>query len=366
MPDIATYNANEAQAVRGVRDPRVLRIFRSAVFEPSGFLERVEVLPQIKALLSSLHSGRTAAFQEEIRGIDGAVLDELAAAMAVLVDMQLSLFPDDGVVLPVEALLSEYLIARKLKALPRHARILDIGPGCGLLPLFLSGLPAVRCYNQIEVTQSLYILQSQVNRACYGPAAVDLAAAATAAPDVFRRLDGRWAERALPEVPMRGAVRCTHFPWWRIDSAFDVGYDVVMMNENLCEMPKAAAAYYAQNARRALAADGFLLIAGIGATAAPSILQERLQILGSLGFRVLVANQSQRHGGPLAAPNLLLVGQGHPRFAEASEDFFALAFDEADPVVRAMYGLDRPAGSALEHADLVEEIRRRVVALRAP
>lgn len=336
--DIEAYDASEARAVADGADPVGSS---SDAFPVSGFPMRIETPAGIRQMIGSLHDGASMrlAVQKELRGLRGEDVSAVARAADAVVAMQRTWFPGERALVPAGALLYEHLLARKVFGLPDHARVLDIGPGCGFLSLYFSAHAGIERHAQIEVTQSLYLLQAMVNRFAYGDAAVDLALA----PDA--------------EAPV--AARSVHYPWWRIDAAFADSYDLIMMNENMCEMPGVAFERYLAGARRSLRREGYLLIQGIGYALAPQILDERLDSLRKFGFRAVVANQAQKHGGPLAVANLLLVTEGHPRHATANQDYFQLAFDERDPLVRSMFGLDRPMVPLLD-----DDALKRAIAIR--
>lgn len=340
MIEIAAYDSREAAALAGIQATTAPPESRSEVFDATDYPVRIGDLGQVGTLLGSLHVfGKTGlATQKELHGLGEDDLAALGRAARGVVEMQRSIDPGARPAIPLGGLLGGYLIFRKIVGMPRHARILDIGPGCGILSLFLAERDDVERYAQIEVTQSLYIAQAQINRIAFGDLAVDLATGGGIGPD----------------------SRCVHYPWWEIDRAFEDSYDVVMMNENMCEMPGTAFRRYLAGTRRTLAKDGLLLINGVGRTLSPEVLADRLAALREFDFKPLVANHAFYHGGPLSAPNLLLVTEGHPRYATAGDQYDELAFDESDPLVRSIYGLDRPELPLLPRAALIGELAGRL------
>ncbi|MEQ9334307.1 class I SAM-dependent methyltransferase [Thalassobaculum sp.] len=340
MIEIAAYDSREAAAIARIHATTAPPESRSEVFDATDYPVRIEHLGQVGTMLGSLHvfAKIGLAMQKELRGLSDDDLATLGRAARGVVELQRSIDPGTRPMIPLGGLLGAYLICRKIVGMPRHARILDIGPGCGILSLFLAEREDIERYAQIEVTQSLYIAQAQVNRIAFGDLAVDLVSDGGVGAD----------------------SRCVHYPWWEIDRAFEDTYDVIMMNENMCEMPGTAFRRYLAGTRRTLAKDGLLLISGVGRTLSPDVLADRLAALREFEFRPVVANQAYYHGGPLSAPNLLLVAEGHPRYATAGNQYDQLAFDESDPLVRSIYGLDRPDLPLLPRNALIGEIAGRL------
>lgn len=362
MTDIATYDAASARAESALPNWLHGLIGRSEAFQSTGFPTHITSLFQLKMLIASLRAGKHDAAQKELGGIRDEDIGVLAEAARMLCELQKSLFCDDAVVLPAGSLLVDYLTFRKIAAMSPKRRILDIGPGCGYLSLFLRSDPDVDTYAQIEVTQSLYLLQSHINRAAYGGDHAELAMQSPDGPAVFGRasamLPAQFAKPAIVRVVRK--PRCIHFPWWKIDEALKGQYDVVLLGEAMCEMSFPAFIYYAEGVKDALSDNGHVFINGIGQSQSRESIENRLAIWKNLQFRAILSAQSFQYSGRLSRANLLLVKPGHPRYDEATDDLHKATFPEQDPMIRTMYGLDRAAGEDLSEPQLLERLARVV------
>lgn len=365
MIDPRRYDDAERQAMIQVGDWAALSSFRPYFFQESRFPIRIAELGELRYVVSVMNDVRDAeAVLREMRGLRAPDVDAIFEAVRRFVGFQVGILGHTQVVIPFTSFVYYYALFRKLKRLPGAASILDIGSGLGYLPFFIGDDPAIRAYDAIEVTQSLYVLQSAINSFVFGERQRDLAVGrfhpgAAVSADLLPRTTK--INRVI-ELDFAAPARCTLFPWWRINEPFERKYDVVMCNENICEMDLSAFVFFAQKTLGCLTGNGLLFIHGIGKTVGDRhrLIDERLSILLRLGYRALAVETSFENKGRLSRPNLLMMAPGHERYGEGqtrTEDF---GFDDEDPVLRSVYGLDEPAGEITDVEALKSELGRRL------
>lgn len=363
MLDPATYDDAEALGHRATANWVWRSMMTSSALEPSSFPMRVRSLQELRAMLDSMHQMRFDRFVAELNGLSEAEIDEVVAALVTFARFHVATFQDGPVPLPLNTLLSAFLASRKLRALPRHASLLEIGPGSGFLNFFTTDQAGFRSRTQVEVTQSLYLLQAQVNAFLYGERYRDLAVTPIGPSGLGTLTDGmriqHGAYERTPTVDWRPDPVMTQVPWWRVDSALDgvATYDVIVANANLYEMTFGAFVYYFENFRRCLARDGVVLIQDVGARRGTEALSRTDTLLG-LGYRPLVHVVAGHKQRGMATENVLLVREGHPLWDAAARDFKSDHLPEDVPLVRAVYGLDRPDGEKITRERLVERVNQ--------
>lgn len=361
--DIRTYDDAEQQAREAVAAWQLLRLFSPVAFANADFPTRVRTVHGLRPILDCMHGGRFAAFVTERGGFDRADLDAMAKALASFARFHRRTFGDDEALLPIASIVSQYLIFTKLAGIPNRARILEIGSGCGYLSFFLATDPAVVRYDKIEITQSLYALQSLVDSHCYADDFHNGAVRAPArAPVGVLPLESEGQSLFAPQstVTITAEPRSALHPWWRIDDALSRTYDVVTSNANLAEMRHGALVYYLSAIKRCLTDDGVFLIQCLGSQGGDASRPEVIKALTSFGFRPLTMVAGSHGGKQFALDNMLLIGPRHPDYHAAAESFGAPVLMRDHPLVRAVYGLDRPPGQPVSRATLVDETLKQL------
>lgn len=380
--DTASYRLSESLGKQAMRSLRQTDIHAPALFEALGFRTRVESKDDLMPLLDTMHNNRFEDFVAELGGPSQPLVDELVDGFADYTRFFMANFPSPRVPIPMSGMVSQFALALKIRGAPKRARVLEIGAGTGLVSFFLARDQAIERYDQVEVTESFYLLQSLVNRHVYGHRFVDHAQLdATAAGlggiafDEVRAIRGDLLENYdIPhEIEVERRPRAEHFPWWRLDRIFQRRYDVVTSNANLTEFNEPALRYYATLAARVLEPDGMFLAQCLGGGRNP--IEKVLRTMISAGLAPLVVvprSIGAEAGSPTALPEgrqvavatLIFVPVGHPSHARAAHRGGTIPIiDAADPLTRSVLGFDRPAGPTLSRADLLAAIADRLLTL---
>jgi predicted methyltransferase len=358
MLDIAAYDAAERDAMVRCGDWPTIRAMRPDFFEAYGFPTRISRLAEISYLASTLGDPDATPLLKEIRGARPEDLDAVGDAVWRFIAVHRAVSSGTVARVPLARLLHAHVTHRKLKGLASRARILDIGPGEGYVSLFLPRDPGVKHYAAIEVTQSLYMMQSTIGALCFAGSFANHVSRPTDSGAI--RLSSPGSRAAEFAVAPSASPRAALYPWWEAHRAFEQTYDVVMANENICEMPPEALDFYAARIVKSLAPEGVFLIQGIGKSETPDTVDTRFAILERHGFRSIVQETSFARGGPLQTPNLVLVGPRHPAHETAATRWRIRVFDQENALIRAMYGLDQPPGEITDHDALVGALKARL------
>ncbi|WPZ32267.1 hypothetical protein T8K17_13550 [Thalassobaculum sp. OXR-137] len=377
--DAASYRLSETLAKRAMRSLRQTGIHAPEYFETSGFLTRVESMEDLVVLLDVMHNNRFDDFVAELGGLTDADMAALLDAFAEYARFFLTQFPSAEIPIPLSGMLSQYAIGLKLRGIPERKSVLEIGPGSGLLSFFLSKDPGIERYDQVEATESFYLLQSLVNRHVYGHRFIDHAQFDTRSAGLggidFDTMRTRHKE-ILPnyETPVSLGVerspRAEHFPWWRLEDVAARRYDVVTSNANLTEFNETALRYYAALFVTVLKPTGVFLAQcpGGGKTSGDTAIRALLDV----GLRPLVLaaryiGRNPKHpaalpeGKQLVTANLVFVPPGHPLYERASNGEQKLPiFDAEDPLTRGIFGYGRETGAAITRSDLLSAIAERL------
>ncbi|NQW08652.1 MAG: hypothetical protein HQ481_02040 [Alphaproteobacteria bacterium] len=359
MIDSATYDAAEQRAREAVSSWVWQSMLTTSAFDVSGFPKRISTIHELRGLVDAMDHRRFHLFMRELNGLAPDEQQHLLRVLATFCRFSAETFHDDTVILPLNTIMASFLSYLKLSGLPKQATILEIGAGTGYLPFFTESDTRFQRRIQVEVTQSLYILQSRVNAYLFRDSFHDAAMAPPPAAKVGALVERMRSRGRLHEQPMTLQVprqsRTVQYPWWLVDQAFDRTwrYDVVVSNGNIAEMTFGAFDYYFENLRHCLQPDGVILIDDLGApgdTGYPPRLRRFLEI----GFRPLVYVLPTFEFKPFTRVNLLLVAEEHPHWNDAATDFSKQHFPSDLPITRAVYGLDRPRGALLTREELVE------------
>lgn len=271
-----------------------------------------------------------------------------------------------NVQIPFNILFYYYALYKKLKNFPNHSSILDIGSGVGCLPFFIKSDPSFKTYNQIEVTQSLYVTQTTVNSFVFQDDQREMSALDIDMPDAMTPGDitKGWTYECNLNVTIEKDFRCTLFPWWQIPKAFSQKYDIIMCNENICELPESTFLFFAKKTSESLNPNGLLFVHGIGQTSGDrqKLINDRLTALSLVGYRAIVVETIFENNGSLSRPNLILAHSQHADYDKRPKDLFARSFDRSDPFVQGVYGLQEPDGSIRDLKGLHAALSQRLEA----
>lgn len=377
--DAASYRLSEVLAKRGMRSLRQTGIHAPEYFESTGFLTRVESMEDLVVLLDVMHNNRYDDFMAELGGLDEADMAELLGAYAEYARFFLTQFPSAEIPIPLSGMLSQYAIALKLRGIPERKSVLEIGPGSGLLSFFLANDPSIERYDQVEATESFYLLQSLVNRHVYGHRFIDHAQFDSRAADLggidFETVRTRHKEILVNYETPEGLTverhpRAEHFPWWRLEDVAARRYDVVTSNANLTEFNETALRYYAALFVQVLKPTGVFLAQcpGGGRTSGDVALRALMDVgLRPLLIAARYIGRNQKHpaalpeGKQLVTANLIFVPPGHPSYEKASDPNQKMPIIDADdPLTRSILGYHRKPAKIWSREEMLGAISERL------
>lgn len=380
--DAASYRLSETLAKRAMRSLRQTGIHAPEYFESTGFLTRVESMEDLVVLLDVMHNNRFDDFVAELGGLSDADMAELLDAFADYARFFLTQFPSSEIPIPLSGMLSQYAIALKLRGIPERKTVLEIGPGSGLLSFFLAKDPGIERYDQVEATESFYLLQSLVNRHVYGTRFIDHAQFDTRTAglggidfDTMRTKHKEILVNYEPPESLTVARRpqAEHFPWWRLEDVAARRYDVVTSNANLTEFNETALRYYASLFVTVLKPTGVLLVQcpGGGRTSGDVALRALMDV----GLRPLVIvaryiGRNPKHpaalpeGKQMTTANLIFLPPGHPAYDRVSDPNQKMPIIDADdPLTRSVLGFDRETGPVRSRAEMMAAVAERLADL---
>jgi SAM-dependent methyltransferase len=264
MLDIASYRMGEAAAKRLITSWRYAQIHHVEHFEKTGFPVRVNSVAELGQMLDAMQDNRFEWYMGEMGGLTQEELDIVVRASEDAVRFQLMFLPKLTPVIPLATLMSCFMIYKNVTAHnPKLASILEIGPGCGYLSLFLKNLPTLRDYSQIEACESFYLLQNLINMFSFGIRFHETAFPefADASVQCFAN-ERHHIERSFYVEGVQRSVTCTHYPWWRIGEIMNTEkkFDVITSNANLLEFHPWALEDYLTLIERALAPNGIFYV----------------------------------------------------------------------------------------------------------
>jgi|GEM_PF-3898038 len=364
MLDPNAYDSAEQLAKERCGDWPTLAAVIPHVFNESAIPVRVSSLPALSYVISAMDWTSCDVLLQEIRGARRSDVEAVGEAAKRFMRLHRVLFGSRRVQIPVTRLLYSYLIYRKIRALPAHASVLDIGPADSYLSFFLATDPSFEIDDKMEVTQSLYLLQSAMGAHLYDEGYLDLARDETEYRGPVIR--NPFSQRTVPQdrliLDYTPRVRSTLYPWWRFKDPFQRRYDVIMANENICEMSGDAFTYYMRHIASSLTPEGLFFVHGIGRTTNSKALDYCLKVIEWAGLRPVIWETTPQHGGTAHTPNLLFIGPQHPQHGSWSGNFRARRFNTDDPIVRAAFGLDEPPGEITDHNAFVAALRAYLAA----
>jgi hypothetical protein len=246
-------------------------------YEITDFPARVESLLDIAPHVNRLQEGRFDRFQLELGGLTEEDCDLIVTALVDYACMASLLFSTHAVSLPLDTAMAMLALYRKIDWRP-CADVLEIGPGAGFLSFYLARHKGLRSYHQIEITESLYLLQSAVNDVAFGAGHYEQAA------------DWRYGEMGDDEVKLNRFPHCSHWPWWLSDRIVPENnhFDLILFGANLCEMTKEALgdhqSGYMGLVRASLRSSGAVIIQCYGAESGASQDYVRNRLVASAGL----------------------------------------------------------------------------------
>ena len=388
MLDIELYRMSESLAKQGMRTWRYSQVHRLDVFERFGFPVRVSNIGELEQIVGTMHNNdRYEGLQTELGGFDEADLHLFVGALADYHEFHAKTFPREQVAVPLAEMIAHLAIYKMVGAYnPNFKRVLEIGPGNGLLSFFMRRHAQLSNYSQVEACESYYLLQSLINDHLFGsgfqeramPQDLERASACfSGSGDVQVTQATRKAELNY-SLPFRGEKVCYHYPWWRIGelAEADVRFDVVTSNANLLEFTPEALNDYAHLMHDVLADDGILYVQCFGARVNGNV-NTALKKLFSAGFRamLLVPDGGVLEDGDrslkkaLSLGNGVFVRSGHERFDDLpGPGGLALDEDSAVPTIawdcpevsRMCFG-PSAGRERYEEADILNFVAREVM-----
>ena len=360
--DIATYNQMERLGQSRLSAWRHQQIFSPIAFDQVGFPARIDHIGQVRGLLSGMHDWRRIPFTiSELDGLREEDLGRIGKAVATYLKWFRSCFPDEVVPVPLGDILAYYLAYLKLSGLDRRSRVLEIGPGYGHLALFLYGDEAVQKYDMIEITQSLYVIQASLCAFCYGEGFRNAALSDDAPARVGSLGDSSSATGGYRpySLSMPRSFNCTLYPWWELDQPLSGEYDVIVSNSNIVEMSRGAFHYYLENWKNVLTDSGYVLIQDIGHSVHRSG-DEAMKALDKHGYRALAKFEGPVEQKHVYMWNLVLVTERHPEYERAKSVLEPRVLLTDNPVVRKVFGLDRPPGKKMAARDILQHVASKL------
>lgn len=313
------------------------------MFNQVGFPARIKRLGQIRGLMAGMHSlGRVPVFLNELGGLNDEDLQCLSVAVRSYVGWYRTVVPDTATPIPLGDLVAQYVAYTKLRGVRSRARVLEVGSGYGLMNLFVRDDPSIQCYDLIEITQSLYVVQASVASYCHGEGFRNAAMETEARIRVGRlpAPNSAMAQHRALLMSLDRRFRASLFPWWRLDEPLAKQYDVIMSHSNLAEMSPHALDYYLERWEPALADDGCIIVQDLGHPEGRGY-ESIFEALAAKGYRALARSDSATSGKYFALWNLLLVGPRHPEYERAMSPLDPPGIQADNPLVRAVFGLDR-------------------------
>lgn len=364
--DIASYQLNERLASAVLPSWRLKALHSPHVFVSGGFPVRVQSTDELIGLLDTMQENRFDAYVQELGGLDDKDFSLLVDALTEYCLFFRVNFPGRKAPLPLSTMVAHLALAKKLRALGRPYRMLEIGPGCGYLSFFLKDWEDLEVYSQIESTESFYILQNLVNKHVFRHRFRDHAQANIEEHAASFVTDPRGAvfdTEISPQASLDLPTRCRHYPWWRIGEVARERFHIVTSNANLNEFSEPALAQYAWLIDQCLEPDGVLLVQCFGGGPLP--LDRIFSYLVGIRLVPVVAvleGTTTVNGKCFAKSNLLMVRERHPVFGKYATQSIAFPrFESNDLLVRAVYGSQPSEGRRkVSAAEVVTAVGERL------
>ncbi len=242
------------------------------VFQQVGFPVRADSIESIGALLDTMQEGRFDAYMKDLGGLSESERELFVDAAIDLLRFQRTYLPYRDPILPLDALIAAFSIYLKVRRLhPDFSSVLEFGPGCGYLALFLQRLEGLENYTQVEACESFFLLQNKVNQFLFADSAyahlpiVSGLGYQSYYPDLpgeFQAEGKRPPDRVTFETPRQ----CEQYPWWNLEQLRQQAgpFDVVTSNANLMEFSTAALYDYLALIKEKLSDEGIFFVQCFG------------------------------------------------------------------------------------------------------
>jgi len=384
MLDSHTYRANEAIAKSLVPSWRISQIHNLDHFERAGFPVRLTSMQQLGQIVDTMQENRFQSYMNELGGLTKSEYDLLLEVCKDVVRFQLMYLPHRPPVLPLSTLISVFAIYKKMCGFnPEFRSVLEIGPGCGYISLFLRRHASLTNYSQIEACESFYILQNLVNLHCFGTRFQERAVTCDGAGALDLFINQR-ADYELSPLLRISAPKplCVHYPWWRIGEIVsqDRKFEIVTSNANLLEFSAPALDDYLTLLHRVLEPEGIFLVQCTGFTASGTVdgLLMKLQEKGFAPLMFVLEKVAAHFPGDTSkrgildvlkdgtqgsalftTNNAVFVRSGHPLFEKYYDrKNYRKHFIADEPVVNAMFFARPPERRMYSMQDFVEDSER--------
>jgi hypothetical protein len=364
MIDQNTYRLNEAIARKSLRAWRLEQIHSPVVFKHTGFPVQLDSLQELTCLLDTMHENHFVDHQRERGGLTESEKQEFVGFVRRYIDFFRASFHSNTVELPLSTMMAHFVLLKKILACNSKVEtILEIGPGCGYSSFFLSQIPTLTNYAQIESTESFYILQSMVNGYLFGPRFKELAwqSSVDVHAEPFPQLKSHFEERTTITVP--DDAICTHYPWWRIGDVPSEAFDIITSNANLNEFSPIALKQYVNLMQRCLKPEGAVIVQCIGGGSGNLAEIFNYFILNGFAVGVLVPNPAHVDlggGRHFASSEAFLVRMGHPLYEVfLSEGLQLPQINLTLDLFQSMYCPPQEGRRFIEKQEIVDALRAR-------
>ncbi|HLJ20279.1 MAG TPA: hypothetical protein VKU84_08780, partial [Stellaceae bacterium] len=353
--EIADYRSRERLARSLISNWRIAATHQVDTFERVSFPVRIESIHETGQLLDTMQEGRYERYLAELGGLSAEDEALLCRALAEAVRFQIACLPRRKPIVPFSTMISALTLYKKLVGFKSDiGSVLEVGPGCGYLSIFLAQTPSLTDYSQVEACESFYIFQSLLNGFLFRHRFCELATTTgyDLSLNIRADIDAPYSitDREIPPY------RCFHFPWWTLGALHERTryYDVVTSNANLNEFTRDALHEYLTIFKRVMKDDGIFLEQCTGSEG-HGTREGLFDVLHDAGFspvfcalaeeeveRLQVALGAEpflpfRHKR-FAVNNLILVKQEHPLYAgSCSRDHFSHGYAAAYDRLPGMY-----------------------------
>lgn len=362
MLDPFSYAQAESLAKQGLKTWRAIQAHVPHVFASSGFPVQVDTIHELPMLADTMQEGRFDQYMRELKGLTEDEIELITDATATFIKFFAATFHGGQVPLPLSTIIAHLALYKKITSYNSAARILEIGPGCGYLSLFLALRSQFQDYAQVESCQSFYLLQNLLNFYLFRENFVDHAHVFTenVTQDYIistinsSKCPVETTNNYIDYIPHH---RVRHFPWWKIGDLAACKFDVITSNANLNEFSEAAFNNYANLIGRCLTDKGVLVVQCLGGGPLPlekiiRTLEFNDMTVAFLTFGDLdLSPQRQR---TFTVPNLLAVRNTHPDAARLKRPLTQAPYvPEAVEWIERMYFAPRPDARLYSRDDLV-------------
>jgi len=348
------YEISENNSITNDEMRALQEVHRPIVFENAGFTTRANHIFDLMDIVDVMQDSRFDPYMNELCGFSDDELEIYLSAANALVDFQQNLFQIDKIVVPFDALTSHFSLFLKISGFKKFERVLEIGPGCGYLSLFLNADQRNKYYCQVETTQIFYLLQSQLGSFLYGGDFLEGAHPGHLLGNGVKFGD---EEYGVTFESQKRSRYMEHVPWWETANFQREKFDIITMNAMLCELSKNALDLYLDIALNNLKDDGFLVVQCIGAahdSTGPemqkSTASEMLNAVIRKGFSIqFFVFDYKTDGGRHTVENMVLVKNGHPLYSpyepgtlqlpiqQEQNELFSTYYRNKDDVKRRKY-----------------------------